>query len=350
MFKKSIPYIHVLPGEALFSQFNLTDTEAGIIMLIASLLMLCSCLVFMVKLLNSMMKGPIAKTLRKTINSDLPSIFRPLTGYLAIIIGAIMTILVQSSSVFTSTLTPLVGLGLVKLERMYPLTLGSNIGTTMTGILAALAAPGDKMGVALQIALCHLFFNVSGILLFFPIPAMRRLPIRAAKVLGKVTAEYRWFAIAYLIFMFLLLPLTVFGVSFTGTIPSICIGSLVLLIVTFVVVVNILQSKCPKVLPKFLQTWKRFPSVITSLKPYDDVICSIVKIFKKCFPCCKKLNLPQNETKNTYEKNIAFACRPVQSTETPLSSKDNSPAPSVCSSTLALTKYERVPSKTKVRV
>ena len=51
-----------------------------------------------------------------------------LTGYLAMLVGAILTVLVQSSSVFTSTLTPLAGAGLVSLERAYPLTLGSNIG------------------------------------------------------------------------------------------------------------------------------------------------------------------------------------------------------------------------------
>ena len=45
-------------------------------------------------------------------------------------VGAILTVLVQSSSVFTSTLTPLAGAGLVSLQRAYPLTLGSNIGAS----------------------------------------------------------------------------------------------------------------------------------------------------------------------------------------------------------------------------
>ena len=45
-----------------------------------------------------------------------------------ILIGAIVTFLVQSSSVFTATITPLVGSGVLTLERAYPLTLGSNIG------------------------------------------------------------------------------------------------------------------------------------------------------------------------------------------------------------------------------
>lgn len=61
------------------------------------------------------------------------------------LLGAGMTVLVQSSSVFTSAMTPLVGLGVIRLERMYPLTLGSNIGTTGTGLLAAMAASGEQL-------------------------------------------------------------------------------------------------------------------------------------------------------------------------------------------------------------
>ena len=67
--------------------------------------------------------------------------------------GAGLTFLVQSSSVFTSTLTPLVGLGIIGVERMYPLTLGSNIGTTTTSILAALASDPDQLEAALQVCL-----------------------------------------------------------------------------------------------------------------------------------------------------------------------------------------------------
>jgi hypothetical protein len=44
------------------------------------------------------------------------------------LVGGVVTFLVQSSSVFTSTLTPMVGSGVLSLERAYELTLGSNIG------------------------------------------------------------------------------------------------------------------------------------------------------------------------------------------------------------------------------
>ena len=122
------------------------------ILLLLSLLLLCGCLVGLVKLLNSMLGARV-----KTIISDHVNKVRScsvmhwiliitrhhaqdipvrglgwLTGYLAMVVGAGLTVLVQSSSVFTSTLTPLAGTGLVTLDRVYPLTLGSNIGMVMT--------------------------------------------------------------------------------------------------------------------------------------------------------------------------------------------------------------------------
>ncbi|CAC5385630.1 SLC34A [Mytilus coruscus] len=102
-----------------------------------------------------------------------------------------MTILVQNSSVFTSTLTSLIGVGVVSIDRMFPLTLGTNIGTCITGILAALASPAKAIPYALQIALCHLFLNISGTLLFYPLPITRKAPINLAKKLRNITAKYR---------------------------------------------------------------------------------------------------------------------------------------------------------------
>lgn len=120
-------------GNTLFNLIGWSDTSSGILLFIVSIVALSLCLYLMVKVLHSLLGGQIAKAARKTINADFPKPFHWLTGYFAIIVGAGMTILVQSSSVFTSALTPLVGIGCLKIERMYPLTLGSNIGTTFTG-------------------------------------------------------------------------------------------------------------------------------------------------------------------------------------------------------------------------
>ena len=105
--------------------------------------------------------------------------------------------LVQSSSIFTSAPTPLIGVGVVTIERAFPSTLGSNIGTTATGILAALAS-STNLNKALQIAFCHLFFNISGIMPWYPIPYLRRVLINFAKSLVHKTVDYHRFAIAYL--------------------------------------------------------------------------------------------------------------------------------------------------------
>ena len=158
---------------------NIGDTGAGVILLIISLVMLCSCLMGMVKLLNSLLGEKVREAIRTGVNKDIPVYgLGWLTGYLAMLVGAILTVFVQSSSVFTSTLTPLAGAGLVTLERAYPLTLGSNIGergtrtgeivppqcllsgTTSTSLLAAMAAGGEHAKESVQIMLVHLIIFI----------------------------------------------------------------------------------------------------------------------------------------------------------------------------------------------
>ena len=96
--------------------------------------------------------------------------FNTFLATLTNLIGCLGTILVQSSSIFTSTLTPMVGVGLVEVETVYPLFLGSNIGTTFTAMLAALTQLKKN---TIQGALVHLFYNIIGILIFYPIPILR---------------------------------------------------------------------------------------------------------------------------------------------------------------------------------
>nr|XP_023395885.1 sodium-dependent phosphate transport protein 2B-like isoform X1 [Loxodonta africana] len=269
----------------IFVNFNLPDVAIGIILLIISLLVLCTCLVMIVKLLNSVLKGQVAFVIKKTLNTDFPFPFAWLTGYLAIFVGAGMTFIVQSSSVFTSAMTPLIGIGVITLERAYPLTLGSNIGTTTTSILAALASPGNTMKSSLQIALCHFFFNVSGILLWYPIP-LTRLPIRLAKGLGNISAKYRWFAIFYVVFLFFLVPLTVFGLSLAGWQVLVGVGMPIIFLLLLVVFIQLLQSHCPHILPHKLQNWNFLPLWMHSLKPWDHLISLLTSCCQRCCCCC----------------------------------------------------------------
>ncbi|XP_069600746.1 sodium-dependent phosphate transport protein 2B isoform X2 [Ranitomeya imitator] len=272
----------------LFAYTNLPDLAVGLILLALSLFVLCMCLILIVKLLNSLLKGQVSVVIKKIINTDFPFPFSWLTGYLAMLVGAGMTFIVQSSSVFTSALTPLIGIGVISIERAYPLTLGSNIGTTTTALLAALASPGDTLQNSVQIALCHLFFNISGILIWYPIPFMR-LPIRMAKSLGNKTAKYRWFAVVYLIMCFFLLPLAIFGLSIAGWQVLVGVAAPIVFIIIVVIVISVLQSKCPRVLPDFLKTWDFLPKWMHSMKPWDLWMASL-SLFcgHYCCCCCKK--------------------------------------------------------------
>jgi len=133
-----------------------------------------------------------------------------INGYVSMAIGCGITMAVQSSSVTTSVLTPIVGVGIVSVEQMYPLTLGANIGTTITSILAALVAETSD---AMQVALAHFFFNIFGILIWYPVPIMRAVPIKMCKALGKATRWWRGFPFLYIAVVFFLIPLVLLGLS-----------------------------------------------------------------------------------------------------------------------------------------
>lgn len=123
--------------------------------------------------------------------------------------GMILTLAVQSSSVTTSLVVPLVAAGKVALKRVFPFLMGANIGTTITALLASLS--GNYY--ALVIAFVHLLFNVIGVGLFFPIRRVRNIPIKLAKELGNATYVRRWVGIAYVIVTFFVLPMFLYFIT-----------------------------------------------------------------------------------------------------------------------------------------
>jgi sodium-dependent phosphate cotransporter len=135
-----------------------------------------------------------------------------INGYLSIIIGMFITLMVQSSSITTSALTPLAAVGIISLEQMYPLTLGANIGTTCTGIWAASVAVSHPVE-AWQVALSHLFFNIFGICIWYPIPYMRNIPLNLARRLGEYTSKWTWFPLAYVAVCFFAIPGIAYGIA-----------------------------------------------------------------------------------------------------------------------------------------
>ena len=123
------------------------------------------------------------------------------------------TVVVQSSSVTTSVIVPLIGAGVLKIKQVFPYTLGANIGTTVTAILGGLAiaamAAGASVEVqtaaafALSVAFAHLLFNIYGTLVFWP---LQWIPISLAKGYAKLASSRRLLAAAYIVVVFFIVP------------------------------------------------------------------------------------------------------------------------------------------------
>lgn len=177
------------------------DMVSGWVCLVIALFILIICLIGLVALLRAMLLGASTRIIYKATN---------INPILAIIIGTGVTVLVQSSSITTSALIPLAGVGVLQLEQIYPLTLGADIGTTFTALMAAMVSSNVE---SLQIALSHLFFNLTGIVIWYPIPFMRRIVMNLARWLGRITRSWRSFPILFIAAMYFLLPLLLLGIS-----------------------------------------------------------------------------------------------------------------------------------------
>jgi sodium-dependent phosphate cotransporter len=126
------------------------------------------------------------------------------SGIVAIILGAVITVSVQSSSITTAVLVPLAASGVLTLENIYPVTLGANVGTTVTALLASLATGSPA---AVTVAIVHTLFNISGILVFYPFQKLRQIPINLANRLSEIVVERRSLALAYTLTAFVIIPL-----------------------------------------------------------------------------------------------------------------------------------------------
>lgn len=125
-------------------------------------------------------------------------------GLVGIIVGIGVTVSVQSSSITTSILVPLVAAGVLTLRNAYPITLGANIGTTITALLASLAVLRPE---GLTIALVHLLFNVVAVVAIYSIPGVRMIPLRLAEGLADAATRQHRLVLAYAVTLFIVLPL-----------------------------------------------------------------------------------------------------------------------------------------------
>ena len=180
-------------NEALFT----TEGSQAIFLIMVSGFLIFSALFFIVKVMSGAVQSRVESAVNKALGVN---------AVVSILIGVIVTIMVQSSSITTSLLVPLAGAGLLRLERAFPVTLGANIGTTVTGFLAALAVTGVNATAGLQIALVHLLFNLSGTLLVYPISAIRNIPLTLSRRVTQVAIRSRRLTLVWVALLFYGLP------------------------------------------------------------------------------------------------------------------------------------------------
>ena len=166
---------------AVESVFLNAGSQATVLIGLSGILIFTA-LYLLVRVLRSLVHARVEGIVDKSLGSS---------ALLAILVGIIITVMVQSSSITTSVLVPLAAAGLLRLEQAFPITIGANIGTTITALLAALGVAGPNAIAGLEIALVHLFFNISGTLLIYPVQAVRRLPLRAARALAQIAVRSR---------------------------------------------------------------------------------------------------------------------------------------------------------------
>jgi len=187
--------------ESVLELITSNEKALGVLLLIVGL----AIIFFTLMLITKNMKVLIAARIERSLNAALAK-----SGMIGMSVGMLITMAVQSSSITTSILIPLVASGLLLVGNAYPITLGANVGTTITALLAAFAA-GTVSG--LTIALVHLLFNVLGILILYPIPKIRKVPIQLASWLAGIAMNRKWVAVAYVAGAFIALPILIIVIT-----------------------------------------------------------------------------------------------------------------------------------------
>lgn len=191
------PVVDLLGMDGLTGLLPGSDVVAGTLTILLGVAMIFFAVSWLGKILQVLMVGRAKAILEKSVGGH------PLTAMGA---GMLVTIAVQSSSVTTSVMVPFAGSGALTTRQIYPLTLGANVGTTVTALIAAMAVTGDGAKLALTIALVHTLFNVFGILIIYGLPFLRSLPLLGAETLAHVAAERKIYAVAWVLTVFIIVP------------------------------------------------------------------------------------------------------------------------------------------------
>ncbi|MBD3246771.1 MAG: hypothetical protein GF333_07150 [Candidatus Omnitrophica bacterium] len=186
---------------ALIKSFPLTAPLTSLLLLAISCVFLFLSLYFIVKNMRGLVVDRVEILLNNVVGRH---------GLLAIFAGMIFTAVIQSSSITTSLMIPLVASGILTVETIFPITMGANIGTTVTSMLAAFATGNPA---AISVAFSHFLFNLIGVTVLYPIRILRTVPVRMALHLGNLAYRRRRYVPIYVLTLFFLIPALLIFIS-----------------------------------------------------------------------------------------------------------------------------------------
>lgn len=194
---KRLVYASLDPLSSGLKALTSNSQTASILLLVVSLILIFGALYLLVKTLRALTGTRLQTYIARALDTN---------AWVGLLVGFIVTVMVQSSSITISVMVPLAGAGIVTVRQVFPVTLGANVGTTVTALLASMALPPETAHLGIQIGLVHLLFNLSGLLLVYPLKFTREIPIRAAEKLADVAVRSRVLAFGYVVFLFYGLP------------------------------------------------------------------------------------------------------------------------------------------------
>ena len=182
----------------------LGDVWGGIVLAVVGIVLILLSIQFIGNILNALLVGKAQDMLYAALGKN---------AFIGVLSGAAITTLVQSSSTTTALTVPLAASGKFEVRTLFPFVVGANIGTTVTGLIAAFSASGAEAEAAMAGALVHTLFNTFAAILILSVPFLRKLPPAGSDWLAALATKNKLYVFLWIGGVFFALPILAVFIS-----------------------------------------------------------------------------------------------------------------------------------------
>lgn len=175
------------------TEFLVSSIPSGFVLIILSFILVFASILLFRKIISELLDAKSPTFSRFIFQGEVKSFLW----------GLVTTAAIRSSTITTSVVVPIVAKKIVSIRMAAPFIMGANVGTTITAFIAAMMNSGNS---AINLAIAHFLFNAIGVIFFFPVPAMKEIPIALSLGLGKLTMRYRLTGFVFILLTFFLIP------------------------------------------------------------------------------------------------------------------------------------------------